>query len=90
MKIDPVLLGIQRKQDANGVTMQLSGIEAGFLRAAAYEYSDGDRLLGFMSSLYNELDRYAFPEYDRKHPNWKDAADREVKRCKCCDEEEDD
>ena len=72
MKVDPIIAGIQRKPDANGAVISLNAMEAGFLRAALYQYSSRGLVDGFADNLFRALDKFNYPEYDKKYPNWRD------------------
>ena len=62
---------VKVKPVVEGVTIELSEMEAGFLRAICYGSCKGGTDSGFSSRLFQELDQYEFPSYDLEHRYWK-------------------
>ena len=69
MKVTSQETDISRKRAAKSVTITLTDMEAGYLR----------RILGGIHTnasadkVFNELDRYIFPEYEEQYPRWRQA-----------------
>ena len=58
-------------ENVTNVTIELTEMEAGYLRAICYGSCRGRLDASFASKMFQELDRYRFVSYDRNHPNWK-------------------
>lgn len=59
-----------------GVVIQLSQFEAGYLRHILLEVTAGEEG-SFASDLFGELQKFCFPDYERKYSNWNIIAEEE-------------
>ena len=53
------------------ITIHLDDMEAGFLRTNLLDIISKKGKDGFVAELYAQLERYTFPKYEKRHPNWK-------------------
>ena len=66
------------KPVVNGVIIELSDKEAGFLRSALYQFADDNKDSGFASQLWTALDKYHFPDYHEKYgDSWRKLDEEE-------------
>ena len=72
MNVKPVLPKRPGKPEAYGTTIYLNEMEAGFLRAILYDFVHQNDAGGeaFANQLFRELDKYEYPDYNDKHPDW--------------------
>lgn len=63
------------------VVLELTDMEAGFLRTILYQWSNGSPEGGFAAELWTALDKYSFPAYDERYgTEWRELDDEDEEK----------
>ena len=62
--------GVPLKPVVTGIVIELDDMEAGWLRSVMFDNSEYEH--GFTEKMFQELDKYYFPNYEKAHPGWRD------------------